>query len=197
VCAEATGFAVDESDMIAPEQLIRGEKLASTNVSAVCAATLLLAPGQTVACVIKTPVLAGEQQRLQREMACLRMCRSEFVAPLLGITCSRSGEVSLVLERLPCTLRQHLDSNPRLTMQQRVRLALHFARGVHYVHSCRVVHGDLKAKNTLYATDGTLKLCDFGLAKVRARRARCCVSVSNSRRCSLSTAKRHGAARGR
>lgn len=39
------------------------------------------------------------------------------------------------------------------------------ARGMDYLASRRVLHGDLAARNILLADDGIVKICDFGLAK--------------------------------
>jgi len=43
------------------------------------------------------------------------------------------------------------------------------AQGVHYIHTQTppIMHRDLKPPNILMASDGSLKLGDFGLAKVR------------------------------
>ncbi|CAM9734467.1 unnamed protein product, partial [Hapterophycus canaliculatus] len=37
-------------------------------------------------------------------------------------------------------------------------------RGLHYLHQYGVVHGDIKPQNLLVATDGTVKIADFGAA---------------------------------
>jgi serine/threonine protein kinase len=49
------------------------------------------------------------------------------------------------------------------------QVALHIARGLHYMHSRKVMHLDLKSANILLARDGTAKIADVGLAKILTR----------------------------
>lgn len=54
-----------------------------------------------------------------------------------------------------------------LTMPQVLSLNMGIARGMQYLHSCYVLHLDLKSPNVLVDHDWVPKLCDFGLAKIR------------------------------
>ncbi|KAJ7906753.1 kinase-like protein, partial [Mycena leptocephala] len=42
------------------------------------------------------------------------------------------------------------------------------ARGLLYLHSKNIIHGDIKAANILIDNAGTAVLCDFGLARMKA-----------------------------
>jgi len=43
------------------------------------------------------------------------------------------------------------------------------ARGLHFLHSRKIVHFDLKSANILLARDNTAKIADVGLAKIMHR----------------------------
>lgn len=46
------------------------------------------------------------------------------------------------------------------------RIALDIARGLHFLHSKKIVHFDLKSANVLLSRDCTAKIADVGLAKI-------------------------------
>lgn len=65
-----------------------------------------------------------------------------------------SDLATLVKKRRPLTLRRGADYIAQA------------ARGLHYAHSQRVVHGDVKPANMLLSQDGTVKITDLGLARL-------------------------------
>ena len=56
-----------------------------------------------------------------------------------------------------------------LDERRRLQMALDVCRGMNYLHTCRppVIHRDLKSPNLLVEKDMTIKVCDFGLSRVR------------------------------
>ncbi|XP_032511632.2 vascular endothelial growth factor receptor 1 isoform X2 [Danaus plexippus] len=56
--------------------------------------------------------------------------------------------------------------SPRpLTSRDLLAWAFQIARGMEYLASRKVLHGDLAARNVLLAEDNIVKICDFGLAR--------------------------------
>jgi CheY-like chemotaxis protein len=64
------------------------------------------------------------------------------------------------------TLRRLLDSRGALAESAVVALGTQLARALEVAHSSGVVHRDIKPQNLLLSGDGTLKVMDFGIARV-------------------------------
>lgn len=52
-----------------------------------------------------------------------------------------------------------------MTTTDLVSWAFQVARGMDYLSSKKVLHGDLAARNILLCEDNVVKICDFGLAR--------------------------------
>jgi TolB-like protein/Flp pilus assembly protein TadD len=64
------------------------------------------------------------------------------------------------------TLGRRLASGPVEPLRA-IELGLQLVRGVAAAHALRIVHRDLKPENVFLTAQGTLKILDFGLAKLR------------------------------
>ncbi|KDP31115.1 hypothetical protein JCGZ_11491 [Jatropha curcas] len=77
----------------------------------------------------------------------------------------------VVVEYLPGgALKSYLIKNRRrkLAFKVVVELALDLARGLSYLHSQKIVHRDVKTENMLLNKNRTVKIADFGVARVEA-----------------------------
>ncbi len=59
-----------------------------------------------------------------------------------------------------------LPSVPYICLNRGRSIAIDVLRGLHFLHSKRIVHMDLKSPNILLTRHGVAKLADVGLAKV-------------------------------
>ncbi len=115
-----------------------------------------------------SPSLLGDdgEGRFRREGQILARLRHPHIAQLLDAGITDSGQPYLVLEYIDGV---HLDQwcrEQRLDLRARVRLFLDVLSAVAHAHTSLVVHRDLKPSNILVDRTGTVKLLDFGIAKL-------------------------------
>ncbi len=63
-------------------------------------------------------------------------------------------------------LGELMQAKDRLTLEQRVRLVVDVCRGLEFAHKMGVVHRDVKPPNIRVTRDRTVKILDFGIARV-------------------------------
>ena len=88
------------------------------------------------------------------------------VATIYEVTESEGGGVFLALAFCEGeTLQQKLERGP-LPLPEAVAIARQIAEGLAAAHRRQIVHRDVKPANVVMLPDGTVKLLDFGLAKL-------------------------------
>ncbi|KAF7806100.1 serine/threonine-protein kinase STY13-like [Senna tora] len=87
-----------------------------------------------------------------------------------GLISMPSNVCCVVVEYLPGGLKSYLIKNRRrkLPFKVVIQLALDLARGLSYLHSQKIVHRDVKTENMLLDKSRTVKIADFGVARVEA-----------------------------
>jgi eukaryotic-like serine/threonine-protein kinase len=106
------------------------------------------------------------EARFRREGNILARLHHPHIAQLVDAGLSPSGQPYLVLERVEGERIDGYCDGRSLGIEARIRLFLDVLAAVAYAHANLVVHRDLKPSNVLVAGDGTVKLLDFGIAKL-------------------------------
>jgi cell division cycle 2-like protein len=104
-----------------------------------------------------------------REVNALLLLRHPNLVRCREVVVGRGfDKVYLVLDFMPHNVRDYLDKLPRgsLFTQGEVKcLMAQLLAGVAAMHGAWVMHRDLKPANLLISGEGTLVICDFGLAR--------------------------------
>lgn len=103
-----------------------------------------------------------------REVSLLKDLKHANIVTLHDIVHTPKS-LTLVFEYLEKDLKQYMDDCGGIMSMSNVRLFLfQLLRGLHYCHSRKVLHRDLKPQNLLINDKGELKLADFGLARAKS-----------------------------
>jgi eukaryotic-like serine/threonine-protein kinase len=124
--------------------------------------------GRPVALKVLPPGFAGDPARLARlrhEARVLATVNHPNVAAIYGLVDSHAGP-ALVLEFVDgLTLSDRLEAGP-LPIADTLKVSRQIADALEAAHECGVVHRDLKPANVIIRPDGTVKVLDFGVAKL-------------------------------
>ncbi|CAM8982140.1 unnamed protein product [Rhodiola kirilowii] len=104
------------------------------------------------------------------EVRIMRRVRHPNVVLFMGAI-TRPPNLSIITEFLPRGSLYRLLHRPnnQLDERRRLRMALDAARGMNYLHNCTpvIVHRDLKSPNLLVDKNWVVKVCDFGLSRMK------------------------------
>ncbi|OAD02000.1 Cdk1/5 group protein [Mucor lusitanicus CBS 277.49] len=101
-----------------------------------------------------------------REVAILKEMNHENIVKLVDMI-QRDATIYLVFDFYEVDLRKYMDTlkRPGLTAKHIKSFMHQLLRGLHYCHSHRILHRDLKPQNLLIDSRGKLTIADLGLSR--------------------------------
>ncbi|XVE89824.1 hypothetical protein DITRI_Ditri20bG0025400 [Diplodiscus trichospermus] len=106
----------------------------------------------------------------KREMRIMRRLRHPNVVLFMGAV-TRPPNLSIITEFLPRGSLYKILHRPHshIDEKRRIKMALDVARGMNCLHTSTptIVHRDLKSPNLLVDKNWTVKVCDFGLSRLK------------------------------
>jgi non-specific serine/threonine protein kinase/serine/threonine-protein kinase len=109
---------------------------------------------------------ANVLERFRRERQILANLDHPNIALLLDGGATPDGLPYLVMEYVEGQPIDEYCDTHKLTVSQRLKLFMTVCDAVQHAHQNLVIHRDLKPSNILVKKDGTVKLLDFGIAKL-------------------------------
>ncbi len=82
--------------------------------------------------------------------------------------CSSGDELKFIVMEYAkgCTLKDYLQNKGVLSPQEVMKYAIEILSALVHAHSKNIIHRDIKPQNILLTNDGTVKVTDFGIAKL-------------------------------
>eukprot|EP00210_Caulerpa_lentillifera_P001441 g1383.t1 len=159
---------------IAMEHLIIYSKLASSSFGQVYKGEYY---GQDVAVKIIKDAMDGEQHynEFLQEVSIMKKVRHRNVIQFIGAKSERPSLCILVEYMDGGSVHDYLRKHGPLTLLEVCRIALDVSRGMDYLHRMHIIHRDLKTANLLIDNTGTVKIADFGVARIMD--AVCCATA--------------------
>ncbi len=125
--------------------------------------------GRTVALKFLSESLAGDpvlKRRFQREAQAAAALDHVNIGAIHGVEETEDGRLFIVMPYYGGgTLKSMIAKGP-LPVTEAITCAAQVADGLAHAHAAGVIHRDIKPANLMFAGDGSLKILDFGIAKI-------------------------------
>ena len=124
---------------------------------------------RTVALKFLPPHLSNQEEEKRRfihEAKAASALEHNNICTIHEIDETKDGQLFIVMSFLEGkTLREKIDASP-IKVDEAIGIAIQVAEGLKLAHEKGIVHRDMKPANIMVTTDNTVKIMDFGLAKL-------------------------------
>lgn len=81
---------------------------------------------------------------------------------------SRSGDIDYIVMELieGITMKQYLDKKGCMNWREALHFSMQIAKALEHAHSRGIIHRDIKPHNIMILKDGSVKVADFGIARI-------------------------------
>ena len=106
------------------------------------------------------------RRRFHAESQAVAMLSHQNIVSVYDV--SRSGDADYIVMELieGITLKQYLEKKLNLNWRETLHFSMQIAKALEHAHSRGIVHRDIKPHNIMILKDGSIKVADFGIARV-------------------------------
>lgn len=124
-----------------------------------------------VAIKILKDELSGDadfRRRFRTESQAVAMLSHPNIVAVFDV--SRSGNIEYIVMELieGITLKQYINRKGLLNWKEALHFATQVAKALSHAHSRGIVHRDIKPHNIMILKDGSIKVADFGIARLQS-----------------------------
>ena len=106
------------------------------------------------------------RRRFQAESQAVAMLSHPNIVSVYDV--SRSDDIDYIVMELidGLTLKQYMEQKGQLSWRETLHFAAQIAKALEHAHSRGIIHRDIKPHNIMVLKDGSVKVADFGIARV-------------------------------
>ena len=110
---------------------------------------------------------ADFRRRFQTESQAVAMLSSPNIVAVYDV--SKSDDVEYIVMELieGITLKQYMNRKGRLNWKESLHFATQITKALSHAHSRGIIHRDIKPHNIMILKDGSVKVADFGIARLQ------------------------------
>ena len=123
--------------------------------------------------ILKNDYLEDEdfRRRFHAESQAVAMLSHPNIVSVYDVSTSISMEADYIVMELieGITLKQYMEKKGVLNWKETLHFAIQIAKALEHAHSRGIVHRDIKPHNVMVLKNGSVKVTDFGIARLMSK----------------------------